>query len=129
MTQAQRCVEILAADNVTILQLQGEIDIYTATEFKEALLRTIDGGARRVLVDLTDVSLIDSTGLSVLVSGQRRLQPLGGSLTVACDDRIRRVLRITGLHDVFAIYASRDEALRATFERRTGDGAQPTDSL
>jgi len=128
MTQDQRCVEILATDNVTILQLRGEIDIYSATEFKQALLQTIDGGARRVLVDLTDVSLIDSTGLSVLVSGARRLQPLGGSLTVACDDRIRRVLRITGLHDVFAIYASRDEALRAAFDRRSGDDAQPTDS-
>lgn len=125
MSDRQRCVEILSADNVTILDLEGEIDIYTATEFKEALLQSIDGGAGRIVVDLTKVTLMDSTGLSVLVSGERRLRPRGGSLAVACDDRIRRVLTMTGLHNAFALCATRDEARRAAFSGRDASGAAP----
>ena len=113
-----------------ILDLEGEIDISAATEFKEALLQSIDGGAGRIVVDLTKVTLMDSTGLSVLVSGERRLRPRGGSLAVACDDRIRRVLTMTGLHNAFALCATRDEARRAAFSGRDASGAAPApDSL
>jgi len=73
---------------------------------------------------------MDSTGLSVLVSGERRLRPRGGSLAVACDDRIRRVLTMTGLHNAFALCATRDEARRAAFSGRDASGAAPApDSL
>jgi anti-sigma B factor antagonist len=125
MSDRQRCVEILSVDNVTILDLEGEIDIYTATEFKEALLQSIDSGAHRILVDLTKVTFMDSAGLSVLVSGERRLRPLGSCLAVACDERIRRVLTITGLDDALALYATRDEALRAAFTGRDSSRAAP----
>ncbi len=117
-TQRQRCVDILAADNVTILDLEGEIDVYSATEFKEQLLHVIDSGARRIVIDMTKVTLIDSVGLSVLVSGEQRLRPHGGSLKVACDRRVRRVLQVTGLDQAFDVYDARDDALRSTFSDR-----------
>ena len=117
MRHGGRCVRILSADNVTILDLEGEIDIYTATDFKEALLESIAGGARHVIVDATRVTFMDSSALSVLIGGKQRLDSLGGSLAVACTDRIERLLKITGLHHVIALYATRDEALRAAFSR------------
>ena len=126
MSDRERCVKILSADNVTILDLEGEIDIYTATDFKEALLESIAGGARQVIVDATKVTFMDSSALSVLIGGQQRLHSLGGSLAVACEDRIERLLKITGLHQAFASYASRDEALQAAFSRRSSSGAVPT---
>jgi len=116
MRDRHDCVAVTAVDNVTIIDLEGEIDIYTATDFKKALLSSIDGGAHRVIVDFTKVSFMDSTGLSVLVSGERELRPRGGSLCVVCGDRIRRLLTITGLEPAFALYESRDEALRALFK-------------
>ena len=118
------------SDDIGVVVLEGEIDIYSAPEFKEVLVNGIEGGARRVIVDLTKVTLMDSTGLSVLVSGERRLRPRGGSLAVACDDRIRRVLTMTGLHNAFALCATRDEARRAAFSGRDASGAAPApDSL
>ena len=60
---------------VGIVVLEGEIDIYSAPQFKEVLLNGIEGGARRVIVDLSDVTFIDSTALGVLVSGAKRVRP------------------------------------------------------
>jgi anti-sigma B factor antagonist len=111
------CVKILSSGSVTILDLEGELDIYTATDFKEALLESIAGGARHVIVDATKVTFMDSSALSVLIGGRQRLHSLGGSLAVVCTDRIERLLTITGLQHAFALYATRDAALRAAAGR------------
>ena len=112
MSDRERCVKILSVDSVTILDLEGEIDIYTATDFKEALLESIAGGARHVIVDASKVTFMDSSALSVLIGGRQRLHSLGGSLAVVCSDRIERLLEITGLHHALALYATREDALR-----------------
>ncbi len=104
--------ETLSADHVTILDLEGEIDIFTATEFKEALLQSLAGGARRVVVDATKVTFMDSSGLSVLIVAERRLRRLGGSLAVACSHNVERLLRVAGLDALFTLTADRDRALR-----------------
>ena len=56
-----------------VVALQGEVDLCTAPQFKEALLRGINDGARRVIVDLSEVSFIDSTVLGVVIGGVRAL--------------------------------------------------------
>ena len=67
-----------------------------------------------LIVDLTDIAFIDSTGLGVLVAGQNRAGELGGKLSVVCaQERVLKLFRITGLDEVFAIYPTRDEALSA----------------
>jgi anti-sigma B factor antagonist len=113
MNDRQPCMRLLSGENVTIVDLEGEIDIYSATEFKELLLASIDGGARRIVIDATKVSFIDSSGLSVLVTGVRRLGPLGGSLAVACDEKIGHILEITALDKAMVVRPSLDGALRA----------------
>lgn len=113
MNEGQSCVEVLSAENVTILVLKGEIEVFTATEFKQELLRSIDGGARRIVVDATRVTFMDSAGLSVLMRAQNQLRPLGGRLAIACSDRVDRLLKVAGLHDSFAVYPDRAEALEA----------------
>ena len=96
-----------------MVTLAGEVDLYTAPEFREVLLRGIKEGARRVIVDLSAVTFIDSTALGVLVTGGKRLLG-GGSLLVVCSDKgIRRILEIVGLAGVFAIHPTLDEALAA----------------
>ena len=100
------------ADGVSIIALTGEVDLYTAPDLKEELVRVIDAGARRVVIDLTDTTFIDSTTLGVLVSGLKRLRPEGGQLMLVITDRnIKKIFEITGLDRVFPIHEARTGAL------------------
>ena len=101
-------------DDAYVISLAGEVDLYTAPEFKQQLLDAISQGARHVVVDFTDTTFIDSTTLGVLVGGVKRLRPTGGSLTLVCTDpNICKIFEITGLDRVFSIHDSRDGALSA----------------
>jgi anti-sigma B factor antagonist len=98
-----------------VIALTGEVDLYTAPEFKQQLLDVIDQGATHVVVDFTDTTFIDSTTLGVLVGGVKRLRPNGGQLSLVCSDRnITKIFEITGLKKVFPIYETRAEALESS---------------
>jgi anti-sigma B factor antagonist len=95
-----------------VIQLAGEVDLYTAPEFKQQLLDVIAKGAKYVVVDFSDTTFIDSTTLGVLVGGVKRLRTSDGQLALVCSDRnITKIFEITGLDRVFTIYATRAEAL------------------
>jgi anti-sigma B factor antagonist len=95
-----------------VVSLSGEVDLYTAPEFKQKLLDIVAQGARRVIVDFTETTFIDSTTLGVLVSGVKRLRENDGQLSLVCSDRnITKIFEITGLDRVFTIYPTRSEAV------------------
>ena len=95
-----------------VISLKGEVDLYTAPEFKQQLLEVIGQGGREVIVDFTDTTFIDSTTLGVLVGGVKRLRAQEGRLSLVCSDRnITKIFEITGLDRVFTIYPTRDEAV------------------
>jgi anti-sigma B factor antagonist len=95
-----------------LIELSGEVDLYSAPEFKELVTRAIDQGKRRLVVDMTGATFIDSTTLGVLMSGAKRLNPEGGAVELVCsDERILKTFRITGLDRVFRIHDTREEAL------------------
>src|SRR5438876_3335391 len=97
---------------VHVIALTGEVDLYTAPEFKQELLRVIGEGGKQVVVDFTDTTFIDSTTLGVLVGGVKRLRPDGGQLSLICSDRnITKIFEITGLDRVFTIYSTRVDAV------------------
>jgi anti-sigma B factor antagonist len=108
-------VELLRTEqNTAVIALEGEVDIYSAPQFKEALLAGIEDGASTIIVDLDRVTFIDSTALGVLVSGAKRVRPKNGRLDIVCtDENITRIFEITGLDRIFGIFRTRDEALRA----------------
>ena len=58
-----------------MIELGGEIDLYTAPEFKERMVELIEGGKKQIVVDLSEATFIDSTTLGVLVGGVKRLRP------------------------------------------------------
>ena len=94
--------------------MRGELDLFTAPRLQEALERSIDLGARRVVVDLARVTFIDSTALGVLIGVGRQLRAGEGSLDLVCQNgNVRRVLEITGLDAVFALHTSLAGALDA----------------
>ena len=95
-----------------VIELGGEVDLYTAPEFKERLVQLIESGKTQIVVDLSQATFIDSTTLGVLVGGVKRLRPAGGSLALVCSDQnITKIFEITGLDRVFGIHETRDEAL------------------
>ncbi len=99
-------------EDAYVISLSGEVDLYTAPEFKQQLLEVVGQGGKEVVVDFSDTTFIDSTTLGVLVGGVKRLRPNGGQLSLVCSDRnITKIFEITGLDKVFPIYATRNEAV------------------
>ena len=93
-----------------LVRAAGELDIHTCPEFQKALATARDHGPGRLVIDLSEVTFMDSTALGVLVVLQRGMQkPLD---VVVTRPHLRRVLFITGLNTVFVLYKSLDE-LRA----------------
>lgn len=88
-----------------VVEARGEVDIYTSSLLRERLVEIIDGGARHVVVDLSRVDFLDSSGLGVLVGALKRLRTAGGELGVVCaSDKLLKIFRITALDRVFALY-------------------------
>jgi anti-sigma B factor antagonist len=99
-------------DGVGLVELTGEVDLYTAPRFKQDLVGVIEAGARAVVVDLSGVTFIDSTALGVVISGVKRMAEVDGQLVVVASSRpVVRILDITGLDKVLTIVADRDAAL------------------
>ena len=101
-------------DDSYVISLAGEVDLYTAPEFKQQLLDVISQGGKNVVVDFTNTTFIDSTTLGVLVGGVKRLRTNEGQLSLVCSDRnITKIFEITGLDRVFTIHPTREAAVGA----------------
>jgi anti-sigma B factor antagonist len=102
-------------EDVTVVHVGGEIDVYTAPVLREHLDEHISQGRHELVVDLGDVSFMDSTGLGVLVGRLKLVRVKNGTLRLVCSsDRILKVFSITGLDKVFQIFPSVDDAVAAT---------------
>ena len=103
-----------AADDVPVVAVSGEVDVYSAPELKQSLTGLLHAGAKSVVVDLTEVAFLDSTGLGALVEVRAAASESGGALPIVCSqERILKLFTITGLDGVFSIYSNVDEALAA----------------
>ena len=92
------------ADSKATVRVKGELDCHTAPQLRSALLSLIEDGARHVTLDLSGVRFVDSTGLSVLVGGTKRLRDRGGRMVVASPTRAtRRLFEVTGLDTVLEV--------------------------
>lgn len=101
-------------DGLVVIDVTGEIDLYTAPQFKRALADTINDGHSHILVNMKQVSYMDSSGFGTLLGVTKRVRPVGGSVNlIGCNDAIHRMLRITRLSTVFGIYDDEESALRA----------------
>ena len=98
-------------EHTHVIEVEGQVDLYSAPDLKERALNVVDRGNTRVIIDLSKVSFMDSTGLGVLIGMLKRLRETNGSLAlVVTDYDIERLFELTGLDGTFAIFRSRDEA-------------------
>lgn len=95
-----------------VFALGGSLDIATSPTLRAALMDAADRGQHELIVDLSDLEFLDSTGLGALIGAHKRAGEQGGAVRlVAQEGQILRLLRITGLLDVFSVYPSVDAAV------------------
>jgi anti-sigma B factor antagonist len=98
----------------TVVEVSGEIDVYTAPKLRETLLSLVDAGSYQLVIDMEGVEFLDSTGLGVLVGGLKRVRAHDGNIDIVCTQgRILRIFKITGLSNVFTIHDTIESALAA----------------
>ena len=102
----------------SVVDVKGEIDVYTAPKLREKLIELVSEGSYDVVVNLEGVDFLDSTGLGVLVGALKRVKAHDGSLALVCtQDKILKIFKITGLTKVFPIHDTVEAAA-------SGDGAE-----
>ncbi len=105
-------LHVHAVDGFPVFELSGSLDIATSPTVRAALLDASERGDHRLIVDLSDVEFLDSTGLGALIGAQRRANEMGGELRlVVKEGQIVRLLRITGLLKIFAVYPTLGDAV------------------
>jgi anti-sigma B factor antagonist len=101
-------------DRTTVITVDGEIHVSTAPEFSGVLAAAIEAGHTSLVLDLSGVMFIDSTGLSVLLNALRRVTRAGGGMAIVCSNpTVLRLFEITRLDSTFAIHAGVEPALAA----------------
>lgn len=97
----------------TVVRVTGEIDVCSSAPLRDDVGRLIDAGHRHMVLDLREVTFLDSMGLSAIVAITKRLRARAGSLLLTCtDSRILDVFKAGGLYDVYAFHPSATEATR-----------------
>ena len=95
-----------------MLRPTGDVDAYTAPELRAQLHDATSSGAPVVVVDLRDVTFIDSAGLGALVGAHRRMLEADGRLAIVRPSPlVGRAFELTGLSDVFHVYDAPESAL------------------
>ena len=105
-------------DGIPVLDVVGEIDIYTTPQFKQAVRVAIDEGIPSIIINMARVTYMDSSGFGTLLSATKRLRTVDGALYLTgCNEAISRMLQITRLNTIFGIHPDEKSALAAAEER------------
>lgn len=96
-----------------ILDVQGDVDVYTASQLRQLIFDEVDHGARKIVVNLKNVPFVDSTGLAAMIGGARRARERHGDLVLASPSpHVRSTLRVTDLDKMFPTFGTVAEALQ-----------------
>lgn len=97
------------SDSFAILSLEGDIDLYHSTAVKEHLAELIDHKSKRILVDLSAVTYIDSSGLAALIEALQKVMAYGGTMALfAATATVQHIFQVARLDQVFRLFP--DEA-------------------
>ncbi|MBN1994495.1 MAG: STAS domain-containing protein [Anaerolineae bacterium] len=99
---------------IAILDLSGEIDVSTATQLRDTLIDLIENNEGRLLVNMSDVAYIDSSGLSVLVAAHKKAQGANGMLGLSGPQKpVQQVFELTRMNKLFNIFPTVEEGIAA----------------
>src|SRR4051794_3422798 len=101
-----------AAERPNVLSLEGEIDLHVSPRIASSLGAMLEQKPKQIVVDLSKVTYIDSSGLAVLIEAMQNMEAYGGHFALAgLQENVRPIFEIARLDQVFDIYADVDEAL------------------
>ncbi|MFQ5676100.1 MAG: STAS domain-containing protein [bacterium] len=101
-------------NSVSIIQIEGEVDLYSSPDLRKRLLKITDAKDKAILVDLQKVKYMDSSGVATLVEALQQVSKYGGKLKLAnLKDAVKDVFELSRLDKVFDIFESIDEALKS----------------
>lgn len=104
-------VHIVEQDGASVLRPAGRLTLISAPKFRDVMRDALDGGTRRIVVDLHETSFMDSAGLGALVAGLKMARQAGGDLRIAqATAQVSTILRLTNLDRVLRPYATVAEA-------------------
>ena len=107
-------IEVNEIDDITIMVIDGMLTIGSEQAFAKALKEQISEGRRKVILDMTRVKYIDSLGIGQIAGGYTSLNESGGSLVLArTNDKVRELLRLTGLQNHIKVFTTVDEAIQS----------------
>ncbi|MCD6187662.1 MAG: STAS domain-containing protein [Desulfuromusa sp.] len=108
-------LKMVEQDDIVNISIEEErMDAHNSGDLKEQMLQLFDEGKCNLIIDLSSVRFIDSSGLGALVSGFKNAGAREGSLKLCClQPQVRSMFELTRLHRVFEIFANRDEALES----------------
>ena len=99
--------------DAVVLALSGKLDATTAKTFEDKILGVINSGTQRLVVDLSQLEYVSSSGLRVFLLAAKRLQATDGKIVLcALKDQIRQVFDLAGFSSFLSTYGSRDEAIK-----------------
>lgn len=112
MNEARAVISVEVPDwPGALIVARGELDVQSVDELRARLNEALDAGNARIVVDLAEVSFIDSLSLSALVGARRRIGEGGRLAIVAVHEYVRLILQATGLEQVLDVFETRDEAV------------------
>ncbi len=117
MTHDELTIDLKTEDSGETLEfvLRGSLDLATSPTVRAALIDAADKGKKDIVVDLSGLDFLDSTGLGALIGAHRRATEHDGSMRlVVREGAILRLLNITGLIRIFEVYPSREDARAGT---------------
>jgi stage II sporulation protein AA (anti-sigma F factor antagonist) len=105
---------IYKINDVSVIELEGRIDIHVADNIGGTISDLIDEGAKKIIVDLKHLKLLDSSGLRVFVGAKRMLDANNGDVKIVnMNKSIKKVFNVTGMDDMFEIYDNIDKAVNS----------------
>ncbi len=106
--------EVSKLRDVTIVEITGQLIVGNRQELKDQVLKLLESGSRKYLIDFRDTAYIDSSGLGVLVSLSKKIRERGGELRLSnLNEDLRTLFELTKLDTLFQIADSRDQALES----------------
>ncbi|UCC48188.1 MAG: STAS domain-containing protein [Gemmatimonadota bacterium] len=105
--------EISQHNDVTIVEVTGQLIVANRQDLKDDVLKLLDSGSRKFLIDFRDTAYIDSSGLGVLVSLSKKIREKGGEMRLSnLNEDLRTLFELTKLDTLFHIADTRDQALK-----------------
>ena len=104
-------IKIISEGNIAVVSIEGSLDTNTSKEADDQLTKLVDEGSVKLLIDLTNLDYISSSGLRILWATSKKLKPLKGEMRICgLNETVNEVFEISGFTMIFNVLKTIEEA-------------------